>query len=123
MKKEKDATMQKGKEKIIRAGRDAYTVSTYRVYYDNDGKEIKKEKVATSYYPPKEKIIAVGTKKEKVKKEEVKKEPESSKEENNENKNNENKNDVNENVKDDVPKDDNSSDTIESEGDKEEPAQ
>ena len=128
VKKEKDATMQKGKEKIIRAGRDAYTVSTYRVYYDNDGKEIKKEKVATSYYPPKEKIIAVGTKKEKVKKEEVKKEevkkePESSKEENNENKNNENKNDVNENVKDDVPKDDNSSDTIESEGDKEEPAQ
>ena len=128
VKKEKDATMQKGKEKIIQVGRDAYTVSTYRVYYDNDGKEIKKEKVATSYYPPKEKIIAVGTKKEKVKKEEVKKEevkkePESSKEENNENKNNENKNDVNENVKDDVPKDDNSSDTIESEGDKEEPAQ
>lgn len=130
VKKEKDATMQKGKEKIIQAGRDAYTVSTYRVYYDKDGKEIKKEKVATSYYPPKEKIIAVGTKKEKVKKEvkeevkeEVKKEPESSKEGNNENKNNENKNDVNENVKDDVPKDDNSSDTIESEGDKEEPAQ
>ena len=118
--------MQKGKEKVIQAGRDAYTVSTYRVYYDKGGKEVKKEKVATSYYPPKEKIIAVGTKKEKVKKEvkeEVKKEPESSKEENNENKNNENKNDVNENVKDDVPKDDNSSDTIESEGDKEEPAQ
>ena len=89
---------------------------------------INNEYKTKTVYPPKEKIIAVGTKKEKVKKEEVKKEevkkePESSKEENNENKNNENKNDVNENVKDDVPKDDNSSDTIESEGDKEEPAQ
>ena len=73
MKKEKDATMQKGKEKIIQVGRDAYTVSTYRVYYDKDGKEIKKEKVATSYYPPKEKIIAVGTKKRRSKKRRSKK--------------------------------------------------
>ena len=63
-KKEKDPTLEEGKEKVIERGRSSYTVSTYRIYYDKNGKEVKKEKVATSYYSPKQEVVAVGTKKE-----------------------------------------------------------
>lgn len=66
VKKENDSTLESGKEKVIQVGRSSYTVSTYRVYYDKNGKEYKREKVATSYYPSKQKIIAVGTKKEVI---------------------------------------------------------
>lgn len=61
-KKVEDPTIEIGKEKVLEKGRDAYTVSTYRAYKDNDGKVIKREKVYTSYYPKKQSIIAVGTK-------------------------------------------------------------
>lgn len=63
-KEEKDPTLEKGKEKILEFGRDSYFVSTYRVYYDENGKEVKKEKVASSFYPSKQKVVAIGTKKE-----------------------------------------------------------
>lgn len=63
-KEEKDPTLKKGKEKILERGRDSYTVSIYRIYYDKNGKEVKTEKVATSFYPSKQQIVAVGTKKE-----------------------------------------------------------
>ena len=63
-KEEKDPTLEKGKEKIIERGRDSYTVSTYRIYYDKNGKEEKREKVATSFYPSKQQVVAIGTKKE-----------------------------------------------------------
>lgn len=63
-KEEKDPTLKKGKEKILERGRDSYTVSTYRIYYDENGKEVKTEKVATSFYPSKQQIVAIGTKKE-----------------------------------------------------------
>lgn len=63
-KEEKDPTLEKGKEKILEFGRDSYTVSTYRIYYDENGKEVKKEKVSSSFYPSKQKVVAIGTKKE-----------------------------------------------------------
>ncbi len=63
-KKEKDSTLEKGKEKILERGRDSYTVSTYRTYYDKNGAEVKTEKVATSFYPSKQQVMAIGTKKE-----------------------------------------------------------
>lgn len=61
IKKVDDATLEKGKEKELESGRNGYTVSTYRIYTDQNGKVIKKEKVATSYYPKKQGVIAVGT--------------------------------------------------------------
>ena len=64
IKEEKDPTLDKGKEKILERGRDSYTVSTYRIYYDENGTEIKTEKVATSFYPSKQQVVAIGTKKE-----------------------------------------------------------
>ena len=60
-KKVEDPTMTKGEEKELEAGRNGYTVSTYRLYMDENGKIIKREKVASSYYPKKQGIIAVGT--------------------------------------------------------------
>lgn len=60
-KKVDDPTLPKGQEKVLEKGRDGYTVSTYRVYKDSNGNVIKKEKVATSYYPKKQGVIAVGT--------------------------------------------------------------
>ena len=61
IKKVDDPTLPKGEEKRLESGRDGYTVSTYRVYKDINGNEIKKEKVYVSYYPKKQAIIAVGT--------------------------------------------------------------
>lgn len=60
-KKVDDPTILKGKEKVMEKGRDGYTVSTYRIYKDKQGNVIKKEKVAKSYYPKKQGVIAVGT--------------------------------------------------------------
>ncbi len=61
VKKVDDPTILKGEEKVLEKGRDGYTVSTYRIYKDKQGNVIKKEKVATSYYPKKQGVIAVGT--------------------------------------------------------------
>ena len=36
-------------------------MSTYRIYKDNNGNELKKEKVYVSYYPKKQGVVAVGT--------------------------------------------------------------
>ncbi len=60
-KKVDDPTILKGEEKVMEKGRDGYTVSTYRIYKDKQGNVIKKEKVAKSYYPKKQGVIAVGT--------------------------------------------------------------
>ena len=62
IKKVDDPTIDKGTEKVLEKGRDGYTVSTYRIYKDASGKEIRREKVSKSYYPKKQGIIAVGTK-------------------------------------------------------------
>lgn len=61
VKKVEDPTLPKGQEKELEPGRNGYKVSTYRLYIDNNGKVVKKEKVATSYYPKKQGVIAVGT--------------------------------------------------------------
>ncbi|MGL6104763.1 VanW family protein [Romboutsia sp.] len=66
IKKVEDPTLPKGEEKELEKARNGYTVSTYRVYKDADGKTIKTEKVAISYYPKKQGVIAVGTKEEVV---------------------------------------------------------
>lgn len=60
-KKVDDPSILKGTEKVLEKGRNGYTVSTYRIYKDSNGKEIKKEKVYTSYYPKKQQVIATGT--------------------------------------------------------------
>jgi vancomycin resistance protein YoaR len=60
IKKVDDPTLERGKDKVLEKGRDGYVVSTYRVYKDTDGNIIKKEKVAKSYYPKKQGVIAVG---------------------------------------------------------------
>lgn len=62
IKKVDDPTIDKGIEKVLEKGRDGYTVSTYRIYRDGRGKEIRREKVSKSYYPKKQGVIAVGTK-------------------------------------------------------------
>ena len=64
IKKVEDPTLPKGEEKELEKGRDAYTVSTFRIYKDSNGNIIKKVKVATSYYPKKQGVIAIGTKEE-----------------------------------------------------------
>lgn len=56
-----DPSLPVGKEKIDKNGRNAYSVSTYRIFKDKSGNVIKKEKVADSYYPKKEGVILVGT--------------------------------------------------------------
>lgn len=61
IKKVDDPTLPKGEEKQLESGRNGYTVSTYRIYKDNNGKELKKEKVYVSYYPKKQGVVAVGT--------------------------------------------------------------
>ena len=61
IKKVDDPTLPKGEEKQLEAIRKGYTVSTYRIYKDNNGNVLKKEKVYVSYYPKKQGIIAVGT--------------------------------------------------------------
>ena len=61
IKKVDDPTLPKGEEKQLESGRNGYTVSTYRIYKDNNGNILKKEKVYVSYYPKKQGVVAVGT--------------------------------------------------------------
>ena len=69
IKKIDDSELEKGKEEVRENGRQGYTVSTYRIYKDNKGNIINREKIAISYYPSKQKVIAVGTKEVEHKKE------------------------------------------------------
>ena len=62
VKKVNDNNLELGTEKITQKGREGYYVSTYRVYKDGSGKEIKRVKVTSSYYPAKQTVISVGTK-------------------------------------------------------------
>ena len=50
-----------GKEEVDKPSRNGYVVETYRIYKDKNGKQIKKEKIATSSYPKKNGVIFVGT--------------------------------------------------------------
>jgi len=62
VKKVNDKNLEQGTEKVTQKGRNAYYVSTYRIYKDGSGKVVKKEKIANFYYPPKQTVISVGTK-------------------------------------------------------------
>lgn len=95
IKKENDPTLDKGQEKILELGRDSYTVSTYRIYYDENGKKVKTEKISISFYPSKQQVVAIGTKKEESDSfgNDSNKE-EHNNEENNSNNNNNNNNDT-----------------------------
>ena len=110
IKKEKDPTLEKGKEKIIERGRDSYTVSTYRIYYDSSGKEEKREKVSTSFYPSKQQIVAIGTK-EEVKEEDSSKEENDDINNDNSTNNEDNSGENNENKNDDINNNDNNDNT------------
>lgn len=55
------ASVKKVDDPTLEKGRDGYVVSTYRIYKDNNGNVEKREKVAKSYYPKKQGVIAVGT--------------------------------------------------------------
>jgi len=59
---EKDPNLDRGKEVVKEPGRKGYRTTTVRVVYQN-GRVIKREVVTKSYYKPKNKIIAVGTRK------------------------------------------------------------
>lgn len=59
----KDPNLEEGVTEVIERGRVGRRVTTYRIYYDKDGKEINKELVCSSYYPAKNKEVKVGTKK------------------------------------------------------------
>lgn len=61
IKKVDDPSLYIGEKKELESPRDGYTISTYRIYKDKNGTTIKQEKVATSYYPKKQGIVAVGT--------------------------------------------------------------
>lgn len=87
MKRVNDPTMPKGKEKVDKSGRNAYSVSTYRTFNDANGKKIKTEKIANSYYPKKEGIILVGTMEPKPEEK-----PNTDENKNNQNTNNQNSN-------------------------------
>ena len=58
-----------GKKEVEKPTRTGYVVATYRVYKDKGGKEIKREKVATSTYPKSNGIVYVGSKPEEPKEE------------------------------------------------------
>ncbi|MEG2789593.1 MAG: VanW family protein, partial [Romboutsia sp.] len=52
-----------GNSEVESKGRKGYKVNTYRIYKKPDGEIEKKEFINESYYPPKNKIIIKGTKK------------------------------------------------------------
>ena len=62
----KDSSLSEGKTKVLERGRNGYTVTTYRIYYDENKKVIKKETVCISNYPSKNSVVAVGTKIETI---------------------------------------------------------
>lgn len=65
IKKVDDPSLPKGEEKVIDKGRNGYTVSTYRIYKDDNGNVLRKEKVLVSVYPKRQEVVAVGTLEEK----------------------------------------------------------
>ncbi len=58
-----DASLPEGVTKTLESGRKGYSVTTYRIFYDKNGKEIKREIVCQSHYPRKNAVVAVGSNK------------------------------------------------------------
>lgn len=61
VKKVEDPSLPKGEEKVIDKGRNGYKVSTYRIYKDDNGNVLRKEKVLVSVYPKRQEVVAIGT--------------------------------------------------------------
>ena len=61
--------MYEGEKFVEQDGRVGYKVNTFRIY--KLGKDISKELVYESFYPPKDKVIIHGTKKKIIKKKEI----------------------------------------------------
>lgn len=61
--KQLDASLAEGITKPLESGRNGYSVTTYRIFYDKNGNEIKRETVCHSHYPSKNAVIAVGSNK------------------------------------------------------------
>ena len=60
--------MYEGEKIVEQNGRVGYKVNTFRIY--KLGKDISKELVYESFYPPKDKVIIHGTKKKIIKEKE-----------------------------------------------------
>lgn len=58
--REKDPTLAPGEERIETKGMPGYVARSYRVFHDNNGEVIIREKLATDRYSPLNKIIFVG---------------------------------------------------------------
>lgn len=58
--REKDPTLAPGEERIETKGMPGYVARSYRVFHDNNGEVILREKLATDRYSPLNKIIFVG---------------------------------------------------------------
>ncbi|MBO4450002.1 MAG: VanW family protein [Clostridiales bacterium] len=56
-----DPDMKAGETEVVRSAHYACTVVSYQVWYDKDGKEIKRKKVSTSNFRAYTKKVAVGT--------------------------------------------------------------
>jgi len=56
-----DPNMKAGETEVVRTAHYACTVVSYQVWYDKDGKEIKRKKVATSNFRAYTKKVSVGT--------------------------------------------------------------
>lgn len=64
--------LEEGKKEEDKSPRNGYTVVTYRIFKDKNGKQIKKEKISTSYYPKRDGLVYVGTKPKEEEKPETK---------------------------------------------------
>lgn len=56
-----DSSLPAGTQKKVSSGRTGYVYKSYKVWYDKDGNEIKKEDYFPSTYPARSAIIHVGT--------------------------------------------------------------
>ncbi len=56
-----DPTLAAGTKTTVTSGRTGYEYKSYKVWYDKDGNEIKKEPYFSSYYPARDEVVHVGT--------------------------------------------------------------
>lgn len=56
-----DPTLAAGTKNTVTSGRTGYDYKSYKVWYDKDGNEIKREPYFSSHYPVRDEVIHVGT--------------------------------------------------------------
>ncbi|HZK43785.1 MAG TPA: VanW family protein [Syntrophomonadaceae bacterium] len=57
-----DDTLEPGSEKVVSNGTPGYIVRSFRTFYDQDGNEVKNQRLATDKYAPLNKVILLGPK-------------------------------------------------------------